>query len=417
MKLLFLNYQDNYGAGSYRAAYRLYRGLQDSGLSCNYLVRNKLSSDSSVITVPIRGIRNKIFYKLSQQIFGKIFKKQLSSIETAWSPNFISESKRNTFFRLNPDIVHLHWICGDFVSIGNLKEIQKPVIWTMHDMWGLTGGCHYSADCDRFQQKCGSCPQLKSNNMHDLSRILYNKKRESYRQIKNMTIVSPSRWLAEKARKSKLIAGRNVHVIPNGIDHRIFKNPGKLLARDILNIPKDKLIILFGAMRGTSNPRKGFRYLVPAMHQISARIKHVEAMVIGSDGSDQRPDFGCKTTYLGVLHDELSLSLAYSAADITVVPSKEENLCTVIMESLSCGTPVVAFDIGGNADLVEHQQNGYLAKRFEVEDLARGIEWVLSDQERLAALCMRARKKIEEEFILDIIAKKHLDLYGSILHS
>jgi glycosyltransferase involved in cell wall biosynthesis len=231
-----------------------------------------------------------------------------------------------------------------------------------------------------------------------------------------MTIVSPSKWLAEKARKSSLMRSRNIHVIPNGIDHRIFKSPGKSVARDILNIPRDKLIILFGAMRGINNPRKGFQYLIPAMHKISTRLKHVEAMVIGSDGSSQNENFGCKTTYLGVLHDEFSLSLAYSAADITVVPSTDENLCTIIMESLSCGTPVVGFDIGGNAELVEHQQNGYLARAFEVEDLARGIEWVISDQARHAGLCLRARKKIEEEFMLDLVAKKYMDLYEAILN-
>ncbi len=414
MKILFANYQDNYGTGGYRVAYRLYQKLRQTGVSCNYLVRNKMSGDESVIAVQ-PDIRNKIQYKLSSLIFNRIFQKTISSIETSWSPNIFSESKRHILFQLDPDVVHLHWICGDFISIENLREIQKPIVWTMHDMWALTGGCHYSSDCNRYKESCGLCPQLKSRITSDLSRKLHHKKRRAYEAIRNMTIISPSRWMAEKAKESSLMSGRTVQVIPNGIDDAIFKNPGKSTARDVLNIPKDKIIILFTGIAATSDPRKGFQYLLPAIQKLTRKMNNLEIVVLGGPESSQGEDFGCKANFKGILYDELSLSLVYSAADVTVVSSTDENLSTVIMESLSCGTPVVAFNIGGNGDLVEHQRNGYLATPFESDDLARGIEWVVSNPDRQKALSLRARGTIEEEFSLDIIAKKHIALYQDII--
>jgi glycosyltransferase involved in cell wall biosynthesis len=232
-----------------------------------------------------------------------------------------------------------------------------------------------------------------------------------------LTIVTPSRWLADCARKSSLFHDLRIEVIPNGLDSQRYKPVEQKLARDLLNLPQDKQLILFGAMKATSDRRKGFHLLLPALQKLS-QIQgqdRIELVVFGASEPREPPDFGFKVNYLGRLNDDISLALVYAAADVFVVPSLEDNLPNTVMESLACGTPCVAFKIGGMPDMIEHGQNGYLAQPYEIEDLAKGIAWVLEDRERYGKLCDRDRQKVEQEFTLELQAHRYLSLYQELI--
>jgi glycosyltransferase involved in cell wall biosynthesis len=222
--------------------------------------------------------------------------------------------------------------------------------------------------------------------------------------------------LAQRASASSLLRDFRVEVIHHGLDTTIFKPIEQRLAREKLNLPQDNVYVLFGATKATSDLRKGFHLLEPAL-QLLSRTEwqdRLETVIFGADEPMNAPNLGFKSHYLGRLDDDFSVVLAYSAADVTIVPSLYEAFGQTAFESLACGTPVVAFNTTGLKDIVEHQQNGYLARPYEVEDLAKGIAWVLEDKERLKKLCERAREKVEQEFNLELQAKNYLSLFKEV---
>lgn len=150
-----------------------------------------------------------------------------------------------------------------------------------------------------------------------------------------------------------------------------------------------------------------------ALHKLTC--EDVEFVVFGSSEPKESQNFRFKTHYLGSLADDVSLVTLYSAVDVMIVPSLQENLSNAIMESLACGTPVIGFDIGGNSDMIEHLSTGYLAKPFETDDLACGIEWVLTN-EKYDELSKNAREKVLREFDSVVVAEKYIKLYEDILN-
>lgn len=411
MKILLLNTNDISG-GAAIAAYRLLKGLQQNGIEAQMLVQSKKSNDYSVI-----GPQTKW-----QKIFGKLrptldsipirFYKQRKKI--IFSPAILPDNIFKKIQDINPDIIHLHWIAGGFMKIESLAKIKRPIVWTLHDMWAFTGGCHYDEECGKYNKNCGYCPTLGANKKNDLSFKIW-KRKEKYWKNFNLTIVTPSSWLGECAKKSSLFNKMRVEVIPNGINLNRFKPIDKNIVRDILCLPKDKKLILFGALSALSDNRKGFLLLKEALKNFySKENKDIELVIFGSSKPNDEEDLGFKTYYLGKLNDEISLAVVYSAADVMIVPSIQENLPNTIMESLACGTPVVAFNVGGISDMIDHQRNGYLAKPFDTEDLAYSIKWVLEDDIRRKQLSRNAREKVVQEFDIVKVAKKYEDLYKDV---
>jgi glycosyltransferase involved in cell wall biosynthesis len=230
--------------------------------------------------------------------------------------------------------------------------------------------------------------------------------------IENITIVGLSKWLHECAKSSTLLKNKKHINLPNPIDTEIYKPFNKEKARELWCLPKDKKLALFGAMSATSDPRKGFKELSEAMNKLSDQ--NIEFVVFGSSKPKESQDFGFKTHYLGHLHDDVSLVTLYSAVDIMIVPSIQENLSNAIMESLACATPVVGFNIVGNSDMIDHKQNGYLAKPFDIRDLKNGIEWILNNENH-DELCQNAREKILKEFDSRVVTWKYIKLYKRVL--
>jgi len=413
MKILHLNTSDISG-GAARAAYRLHKGLQGIGIDSKMLVQTKLSDDRTVIAPDTKV---KIGLALLRPTLDSAVKKLFSGTsKTIFSPAWLPFSDIPSQIKsIAPDIVNLHWICRGVLRIEDLKRIHKPIIWTLHDMWAFTGGCHYNDGCERFQQDCGNCPQLNRMYGNDLSRSVFKRKEKAWNRL-DITIVTPSKWLAECTKKSSLFKGRRIEVIHNGLDLNLFKPIDKTTAREIWDLPINKKLILFGAMSAASDHRKGFDLLYEGLKQLAVKWSDkTELVVFGASEPEDPPDFGLPAHYLERLHDDVSLSLLYAAADVMVTPSRQDNLPNTVVESLACGTPVVAFDIGGMPDMIEHQINGYLAKPFDVSDLSVGIDWVLSDENRHKELCLKARGKAVTCFDIKKIAKQYAELYEDVI--
>jgi glycosyltransferase involved in cell wall biosynthesis len=410
MKILILSESDISG-GAARAAYRLHQSLLSQGVDSQILVQRKSSDDFTVLTKDKKSA--KYFNRLRpiiDSIPNRFYKNRTGALfSSSWLGFSGIADKIN---ELNPDIVHLHWIAGGMLRIEEISKIKAPIVWSLHDMWPFSGGCHYDQHCGLYKGKCGTCKVLSSKKENDLSRKVFNRKASAYSKIRMMNIVATSRWIGKCAKESFLLKDRNVVTLPNPLNTSIFSQIDKNIARGFFNIPKDKTIILFGAMRSILDSRKGSKELFEAINMLD--LEDVVFVIAGSSKPQDPPKLKYPTYFIPPLNDEVSLPLIYNVADVMIVPSIQENLANSIIESLSCGVPVVAFDIGGNSDMIEHKRNGYLAKAIIPKDMAIGIEWVLKNNES-QDLSNNARNKAVKEFGQKVVSKKYIDLYKSIL--
>lgn len=409
MKVLHLAMHEGSGAG--RAASRLHLGLLNEAVNSSVLVLQKSSDLESVIKLEQISLYKRIQAKLSVIALGQFF-----SCETTFSVNTTPSFIQNQIKHLNPDVINLHWVGWEFLRIEELKRFKAPLVWTLQDMWPFTGGCHYNQECDRYTNSCGTCPQLHSSRELDLSRWVWHRKAKAWKEL-NLTIVAPSVWMANCASSSSLFRDLRVEVIPFCLDTVKYKPISQQVARERLKLPQDRQLILFGALSATTDQRKGFQLLLPALQNLSQLRgrDQIELVVFGASQPEKPVDLGFKAHYLGHLNDESSLVYVYSAADVMIVPSIQESFGQTASESLASGTPVVAFNATGLKDIIDHQQTGYLAHPFEIEDLANGIAWVLEDQARHQKLCDRAREKAEREFSLELQARRYASLYDELL--
>lgn len=412
MKILHLSTFDIIG-GAARAAYRIHHGLREVGADSWMLVQKKASDDRAVLGPQtamgqIAGRTRSELSKLALRSYPKVNR-------STFDPQQVPDRLFSHIAQVNPDVVNLHWILNGYLQVETLARIRKPIVWTLMDMWSFTGGCHYTQECEKYTQSCGSCPQLGSHTDQDLSRQVWQRKVKAWEKL-NLTLVSPTQWLAECARSSSLFHHRRIEVIPFCLDTHTYKPIDKHAARAALNLPQDKHLILFGAVSATKDRRKGFQLLQPALQKLAQTHLNQQANVVvfGSSQPHEPVDLGFEAHYLGHLNDNVSLCLTYAAADVFVAPSLQEAFGQTASEAMACGTPVIAFKGTGLADIVDHQQNGYLAAPFEVDDLARGIAWILEDPERHALLSATARQKAEREFALERQANQYLSLYREL---
>ena len=402
--------------GAAKAAFRLHNGLKDININSRMLVQYKTSSDPSVIVNrnKIKKILNQMRPTLDNLPLKFYPKHDYGTFSPQWFPDFIDYKIKHLSPDIVPDVINIHWTCG-YLKIESIAKFKQPLIWTLHDMWSFTGGCHYSLGCNRYTQSCGECFQLDSNQERDLSHWVWKRKFQAWQNL-NLTIVTPSHWLAQTARKSSLFKNYPIKVIPNGIDIQKYKPIDKKIARKWLNLPINKQLILSGTAK-SSPKRKGINLLEEALHilnKIGYKNK-LELIVFGSLQPSELNNTGFKRHYMGNLHDDISLALIYAAADIFVTASIQDNLPNTVMEALASGTPCVAFNIGGMPDMIEHQANGYLAQPFEVDSLARGIDWILSHNYP-QKICDRAREKVEQEFNIEFQARRYSQLFDEVIN-
>jgi len=404
MKILILNTSDLHG-GAAKAAYRLCLGLRKNGVEAKMLVLNKQSYDPNVIPLHSNKIIRKFWSKV-HPFKKRYFDQKIPEFSTLFSLNHIL-SKIN---KIDPDIIHLHWINGGFFDLRDLKKISIPLVWSLHDMWPFTGGCHYDRDCGQYQSWCEKCPLIPKN--PKTAKYIFNQKMEIFNRKDNLTVIGLSRWLAECSKNSMLFKKFNTVNLPNCIDTNVYKPLEVIELKRNIGIPQDKRVILFSAMN-PSIERKGFKYLKKAIE--NKTIDETAVIILGKVNDKEFIRLGPRTYVAGNINNERDLAKYYSMADVTVLPSIQENLSNIVMESLSCGTPVVAFNIGGNIDMIEHKRNGYLVKHKDTIDLANGIKWVLENEKRHRKLSRNSRIKIINEFSEKVVIPKYIDLYRKIL--
>lgn len=408
MRPLLLNYTELRG-GAARAANRLHRALRSAGVESTMLVQIRDTDDYTVL-----GPRSNLerFLGLVRPAVDLLpILAYRHRTKGTYYPGWLPSSITSRVAAIAPDVVHLHWVAGGYVTPHGISRLRAPLVWTLHDMWAFTGGCHYDDGCGKFTERCGACPALGSKRRHDLSWWNWRRKMKNFTGLRGV-IITPSRWLAEQARRSAVLGKQMVRVIPNAVDTARFRPMPRAQARDWLGLPADRTVVLFGAANPNSEPRKGFKYLQAALSEFAATRpqRAPMAVVLGAEAPRKPPDVGMELRYMGSLNDDAALALLYCAADVFVAPSTQENLSNMVVESLSCGTPVVAFSIGGMPDMIEHRVNGYLASAFDTSDLAAGIEWAVAEQRR-AELSAAARSSAVSRYEQQRVAQAHIEVY------
>lgn len=411
MKVLIVNTSDFEG-GAARAAYRLHKSLLALNVKSQMLVQSKKSEDFTVETISKTKTQKGInLLRPAIDSIPMIFYR--NKTKTLFSPSWFGFNRVvDTINEINPDVVHLHWICGGMMRLEDLARIKAPIVWSLHDMWAFTGGCHYDEECNCYKKGCESCKVLGSNKKNDLSKKAFRRKQKVFFKKKDISVVGVSRWLCDASKSSALLKDKKHINLPNPIDTTIFKPFDKEASRELWSLPKNKKLVLFGAMDATNDPRKGFKELNEALQKLTC--KDVEFVIFGSSEPKNAPDFGFRTHYIGHLYDDVSLVTLYSAVDVMIVPSLQEAFGQTASESMACGTPVVAFGHTGLLDIIDHKTNGYLAKPFDTLDLACGIEWILSSK-HYDELCVSARQKVLKKFDSVVVAKKYVEFYKEIL--
>lgn len=399
------------------AAYRIHRALLKQGIdSFNYVLVNGANNVRDERTVSCSSKAKKMLNKICSTVNNRVINFLRNECETPFSIAYTSSLDKKLIDNIAPDIINLHWICGNFVSVDDMKFLSKyKIVWTLHDSWAFTGGCHIPYQCNKYVHGCKNCEQFMPWHGYDIVNKFFCAKKKLYKS--NITIVTPSKWLSKCASQSAIFSNNTIYNIPNPIFTKEYKPIYKESARYILNLDANKKYILFGAVNSTSDKNKGFVYVQEALKKLYTEkfsIDEIELLVFGGNKPVNSIDFGYKATYVGYIYDDITLNVLYSAADVMLVPSKSENFPNTVLEAMASGTPCVAFGVGGIPDIIEHKDNGYLAKPYDVNDLANGIRFVLQSVSMGNDMADSARKKVIRCYSDAIIAKKYIELYGSL---
>lgn len=410
MKILHIVAGDLSG-GAARGAYWLHLGLKAQGVDSKVFTNSTITlGDKDVITI-IKSKKDKAINLIRNQLdnlFTLFYPKRKRII---FSTGFFGVDFTKTKEYEEADIIHLHWINGSFVNMKHLSKIDKPIVWTIRDMWPITGGCHYSMECERYKTGCGNCEQLNTNSSYDLSKYILNRKKKYL--PKDIKIVGISNWLSNEAKKSELFREFDVRTISNNINTDEFFDIDKKVAKDILGIQTDKKIILVGST-SLKDFYKGFSKYLEAINLLDKNKYFL--CFFGNVDKNIIDDLGFEYKSLGYLNDNISLRLAYSCANVFVAPSLMDAFGKTLAEAMACKTPIVCFDATGPKDIVTHKVDGYKAIPFDSKDLTNGIEWVLNS-EKYDELCINAREKVLNEFDSVVVAKKYIELYEKVLNA
>ena len=387
--------------GAARAAYKLHRGLNDQGHSSRMLVGRKVTSDAD-----IRRLKRSLAWRAADRASGEVLDRL--SLQYLFYPSSFGVA-RDGWFR-DADVVQLHNLHGSYFSFTALPLLsrRRPTVWLLHDQWALTGHVAYSLDCERWRLGCGSCPYLGEYPAlgRDTTALLWRVKRAVYERSR-LTLVVPSRWLLELVRASPLLRHFRSLCIPNGVDVSVFRPGPQDEARRRLGLPLDRRVVLFAAA-DVDERRKGLHLLQRALR----RVADPPLLVVAGSG---RVDGEVETRSLGLVTDQNLLADAYRAADVFAIPTLADVLTQTAPESIACGTPCVSFDRGGVTEVVRHMETGYQAAYGSVDELARGLETLLGDDEGLARLSRRCREVAEEEYSVELQVRRYVDLYHEVI--
>lgn len=416
MRVLLINTSERMG-GAAIAASRLMEALKNHGIKAKLLVRDKQTDQITV--VPLKHSWLLVWKFVWERIViwsaNGFRKRNLFAVDIANTGTDITSLPE---FQ-QADVIHLHWVNQGMLSLHNLEKILasgKPLVWTMHDMWPCTGICHHANQCDYYRTMCHNCPYIGGGRReHDLAYRIFVKKRSLYAHHR-IHFVTPSHWLGEQARKSALLAGQSVTVIPNPINVNLFRPHDKVAARRKCLLPEDRKLMLFGSVKITDK-RKGIDYLVEACRLLAERHPELRdklgVVTFGKYSEQLKAMLPFETYPLDFVRDDHRLVDIYNAVDLFVTPSLEENLPNTVMEAMACGTPCVGFNVGGIPEMIDHLHNGYVAAYKSADDLANGVYWILTDP-GYAGLSEQAWRKAVAYYSENTVARRFIDLYNKL---
>lgn len=415
MRVLIINTAERIG-GAAIAANRLMEALRNDGIKAKMLVRDKQTDDVSVVS--LKKSWRKIFQFAWERmvIWGAngFKRRNLFAVDIANTGTDITSLPE---FR-QADVIHLHWINQGMLSLNDIQKILesgKPVVWTMHDMWPFTGICHHARSCQKFTEQCHHCEVLLKPHRKDLSYRVFRKKAKVFSKA-HITFIACSHWLEDLAKKSALTKGHTVLSIPNAINTNLFKPRSKKFAREKLNLPQDKKLLLFGSAKVTDK-KKGIDYLIQACKLIVEKYpelsRQLGVVLLGGHTDQFLSLFPFPIYNMNYVSNEKELVDIYNAVDLYVTPSLQENLPNTIVEAMACGIPCVGFQIGGIPQMIDHLHNGYVARYKSAEDLANGIHWTLTEGD-YQTLSEEAQRKAENNYSQPIVANQYIKVYNQV---
>ena len=406
MNILHINQSDNLGNGAGIAGFRLHQGLLNHGLDSRIFVGMLKTSSDRITTIP----RSKAI--IERIIFYFTWHYGLNDIN--WISSF--DIPKHYFYQ-QADILNFHNLHNgyfNYLAVPSLTA-DKPAVFTLHDMWSFTGHCSYSYDCERWKTGCGKCPYPDTypgcyiDNTHlewKLKKWVYNRS--------NLTIVAPSHWLTEQAKQS-ILKDISIHHIPYGIDTEAYQPLDREQCRSILGIPPNKKVLMFAAL-SLKDPRKGGDILLKILQSLPDSLKaETVLLTIGNSGENISEAVGMATYNLGYINSDCLKSIAYSAADLFIFPTRADNLPLVLQESMACGTPMVSFKTGGVPDLVRPGVTGYLALPEDAQDFCHGIVQLLEDNQQRDRMSQNCRAIALKEYPLELQAQRYIELYRQVL--
>ncbi|WP_020592351.1 glycosyltransferase [Kiloniella laminariae] len=420
MRVAQINRWDVMG-GAAIAAYRQHQAVRSVGVDSVMYVREKLSNDETVQELDLTFLS---MLEFEEQKELEAYEEALlvdytGAVGTDLGPFSLPFAPYTSLMQKqipDIDIINLHWVCDfvDYPSFFGSSATKTPMVWTLHDMYPFTGGCHYAGGCKGFTHQCGACGYIASEVEYDLSRQIYKIKETALAKTRfPMKIVTPSKWLANEARHSSLFSGFDIEIIPYSVDLNQFKPRMRTVLREKFGLPQDKVIGFFPS-HNLTDPRKGLSYLEAALQGLTAA--EAEGMILltagYTKGKIQSP---VEHRSLSFVKDQNLISQIYNAVDFTFLPSLEDNLPNIILESMASGTPLIAYDTGGASDFIVNGETGWLVPKRSVDGLASAILQALSCEEELRNRGMAARFVAEREFCPSVQGNRYQGLYESLI--
>lgn len=414
IRVLHLSTYDSNG-GAARAAYSLHRAILDEGIDSTMVVGAKATSDPTVRAV------NSARFRAARLADRQLCRLQQSPTKTWRSPARFSGLSAQEINNSNADIVHLHWVTDGFLSIEEIGKVRKPLVWSMYDMWPLTGTEHYASDTPKARWRVGftTSSRPKSSGGLDLERWAFKRKAQNWGLHRPIHMIPASTWLACATKSSSLMGEWPVTRIPHLVNTDIFAPLQAWEARHSLGLPQAQTVT-FLASAGIADERKGWDLLEKVLPQVLDSHPSLQVVVVGPppDGERRRRAEQLARApihWMGTANTNHKLRLLYAAGDVTAVPSREDNMPLTAMEAQSCGRPVVGFNVGGLPDIVDSSVTGVLVPPSDVNALADGLRQAMASEQSTGAYGIAARKRATQIWSGPVVVAQYLDVYQRIL--
>ena len=414
MKSLIVSTQDSKGGASI-AAFRLHKSLlnfEDGKIQSSMLVKKKNRSEENIFCS--KSLFDQLSWRAKSFLSSKINLLQKSENKVIHSTSFLPCNLHKFINSNDSKIVNLHWVQSEMLSIESIGRIKKPIVWTLHDCWPFSGSEHYPNDLSdkRYQEGYFRNNKLKSSKGIDIDKWCWERKLKSWKNP--MHIVCPSKWMESCVKNSFLMKDWPTYIIANPLPTDIYRSWPKDIARKLFKLPKEKFLIMFSSL-DTKDQRKGYELLLSALKILFQKSEiDFEVIILGKYEKNSIKTFFYKQHYIDALHDDQSIAMLYSAADLMIVPSKMENLPQSATEAQSCGLPVVGFDCSGMNDVVTNKKTGLLVKPYDTKELAEAINYLILNPTILKSFSKNARNFAVKNWSEDVIAEKYQKLFIEI---